>query len=150
MTGAAPPGPRRWGVNRLVGAWVAYWILLLAVSLRGMVMAFWRMRQSGGHGSASVGIDDGRLEATVRDGSHVLWHGAVDFTTLALWLAVPPLVLLVLWLVLQPRGAADGVAGANLRGPAWPRELRDGQRVPTPRPRDRVAEPRTGEGPAHR
>ena len=140
--------PRAW---HLLAGWGAYWVGLVLVTLGEPLGLLWRFsRQSGRHGSVSAGYENGVLQATVIDGARTAWSGATDPTTLALWLAGPPLLLWVLWLVLRARAgaadaadAADAATAADVR-PAPPRGLGAGApdwRSPAPAERD-AARPR--------
>ena len=82
--GAPPPDAvapeRERAVGLLFRAWLVYWTVLLAVQGWPVARALWRIRQSGGKGSFSVSYDGGLLEA-------------------ALWLAGPPLLMALAWLL---------------------------------------------------
>jgi len=94
---------KRWGVGSLVGAWTAYWVALGAVKLAPFLKWMWDINKVPGvHGSASLQAGDGGLTLTaIREGVTV-YTGVAPFTDLALWIAGPPLVLWLVWLLLRP------------------------------------------------
>ena len=89
----------RWKARHLLGAWVLYWILLVAVKLgTGIVAALRVMNASDQHGNINLSMNDGVLSSTVvGDGVH--WTGSTSVLSLVLWLCGPPLLLWLLWLV---------------------------------------------------
>ncbi|HEX6059965.1 MAG TPA: hypothetical protein VFZ11_13225 [Gemmatimonadaceae bacterium] len=88
---------RRWSHRELLGSWVAYWIGLIAVVAAPAFLEWWRLQRTGAHGSVSVTVDAGAVE-------------------MALWIAGPPLLVFVLWLLARPRTRAR----AAPREPAAP------------------------------
>lgn len=89
----------RWRPAHLFLAWAGYWIALLAVTLGPAVPAILRAtRPSPSHGEISVNFADGVFNLIVKEAGQVLWSGSVHFLTAALWVALPPLVLWLLWL----------------------------------------------------
>ena len=90
---------RRWRVGHLLTAWGAYWIGLVLVVLGPAFVAGWRMsRQPHGHGTVSAGVNDGIVTAFITDAGRTTWSGSISLLTLALLVAIPPLVLWLLWL----------------------------------------------------
>ena len=96
---------RRWSHRELLGSWVAYWIGLLAVIAAPAFFEWWRLQRTDGHGSVSVVVDAGAVE-------------------MALWIAGPPLIVFVLWLLARPR---RGGRAAPPTPSAPPAALRDGE-----------------------
>jgi hypothetical protein len=95
---------RRWRPRSLLLAWSVYWIGLVVVALGPAILALWRMsRQTGVHGSANAGMANGVLSANIVEAGRTTWAGSVSVLTLALLVAIPPLVLWLVWLAGSPR-----------------------------------------------
>jgi len=115
---------RRWRPRHLLLAWSAYWAALAAVALAPALKALARLTGPGEHGTASASFADGVLQVSIASPSAPAWTGGVAVGTLALWVAIPPLLLWLLWLARRPsrgpvattplsqREAALGAAGA--------------------------------------
>ena len=108
-------GLKRWSATQLFWSWCAYWVALGLVTIGPGLLAAWRVSRPGGHGKVVAGLGNGTLNLDVasRPGvDAVAWSGTISLTTAALWIAVPPLVLWVLWLARRPRGGppSPGVA----------------------------------------
>jgi hypothetical protein len=89
----------RWRAKHLLGAWLAYWIVLLAVTASpALVAAFRAINSSAGHGKIDVSSDGGSLVAHIT-GDGVSWSGSTSLTSMALWIAGPPLLLWLVWLL---------------------------------------------------
>jgi hypothetical protein len=131
--------PRRWRAPHLLGAWVAYWVLLALVALgRPLLMLREITSLPDRRGSANLSFGDAGFDAKlVADGATV-WHGQASLTAVLLWLVVPPLLIWAAWLAARPRPrAAPGVAGTPPRELGAPGPERD-----VPRPRERAERPR--------
>jgi hypothetical protein len=99
----------RWRPYQLLGAWVAYWIILLAVTLGPAVPAVLHAtRAPGNHGEINASVSDSVLSLTVKEMGRVTWTGSVHFLVAALWLAVPPLLLWLLWMRARTGAARAG------------------------------------------
>lgn len=96
-------GFSRWRHRHLLAAWVVYWIGLIAVKLGGAVRAVLQVSGPNAHGSASAGFGDGGITFTVVNAAGTLWSGVSSFSALALWIAGPPLLLWVAWMLKRPR-----------------------------------------------
>jgi hypothetical protein len=72
----------------------------------------WRVTRPGAHGSASVSVDNGVLKLLISDAATAVWTRDIGLGTIALWVAVPPLVLWALWLWSQ-RGRRSSVAAGR-------------------------------------
>ena len=94
---------RRWRPRQLLLSWVAYWIALVAVRLGDALLALRRVTAlPEGRGSFSITYDE-VFRMTVVDSGRTVWSGAASLGELALWVAGPPLVLFILWLLARPR-----------------------------------------------
>jgi hypothetical protein len=117
---------RRWRPRHLLAAWAAYWATLGMVVLRTPVMTAWRLTHlPEGHSSISAGLTNAVLNVTMSEDGATVWAGSVHLGTLALWLAVPPLVLWLVWLLLLPR---PEVHRGDLVFAPGPNALTDGSR----------------------
>jgi len=91
---------RLWRPRNLFYAWSAYWATLVVVKLWAPMLAAWRMsRQPNVHGDAGLSFGDGGVIAHVAEAGKTTWAGSISFLTLVLLVAVPPLVLWLIWLV---------------------------------------------------
>ena len=89
----------RWRPQHLFLSWAGYWIALLAVTLGPAVPAILRATGSApGKGEITANFSDGVFSLIVKEAGQVLWTGSVHFLTAALWIALPPMVLWLLWL----------------------------------------------------
>jgi hypothetical protein len=99
-------GSRRWRLRSLFASWIVYWILLVIVKLGPPVRAFWRATHGSQHGTASVNLSFGNwnflLDIKSPTGN---WSGSAHLLAIAAWLAVPPLLLWLIWVTQQPRPA---------------------------------------------
>ncbi len=101
---------RRWQAKHLLLAWVVYWIVLALVALRPAIAMILRaVNAPKGLGSISAGVADGIATLTVVAKGQT-WTGSTSLTSLALWLAGPPLLLWLVWLVTRraPVPAREG------------------------------------------
>jgi hypothetical protein len=89
----------RWQARHLLIAWVVYWVLLVAISMRSALVAAARaLNAPKGLGSISASVDNGNFILKASSGAQT-WTGSTSLTTMALWFAGPPLLLFLLWLV---------------------------------------------------
>ena len=138
---------RRWRARHLLLAWSAYWVALAAVALAPAARAIARVSGPGEHGNVAAVFGDGLVRLTVTSPGAPAWTGTVTVGALAFWVAVPPLLLWLLWLVRRPLHgpvAADalsrqGIAPGAAASPAG-RALPDAGFAPVASPR-RSAEP---------
>jgi hypothetical protein len=103
---------KRWKPSQLLLAWSAYWAGLVLVKLGPALLAGWRMSQHvDGHGSANANMGDGILSANIVDGGRTVWSGSISVLTLALLVALPPLLIWLVWLAAPSRTKhADEIA----------------------------------------
>jgi succinate-acetate transporter protein len=94
---------RNWGAKHLLIAWGAYWLALAVATLKPALEVLGRLVRADAHGQANAAIGDGLLRLTITSGDGSAWTGAIQFSSLVLWLFGPPLVLWLLWAVSRPR-----------------------------------------------
>ena len=92
-----------WRPRHLVGMWSAYWAALAAATLGPVVPIVWRVTRPGEHGTVGATVDDEGVRLTIQRGAETAWTGAAGLGEIALWLAVPPLLLWAVWLFSRPR-----------------------------------------------
>jgi Na+-transporting NADH:ubiquinone oxidoreductase subunit NqrB len=98
----------RWRLRHLSLATVSYWAALAAVKLTPAFIAAWKVTRDGEHGSINAALGDGTLlKVTILRDAAVMWSGAVSLATLALWVAGPPLLLWLFWLIAASRTRRD-------------------------------------------
>jgi len=94
----------RWRPYQLLLAWCAYWVLLLAATVGPALPAILRAtRGEGNHGEINASFGDGGFSFVVKEMGRVTWSGSIHLLPAALWVAVPPLLLWVLWLRARSR-----------------------------------------------
>jgi hypothetical protein len=111
---------RDWQPRQLLTAWIVYWIGLVVVGIGSALPIMWRMTRPDAKGSANVSFGDAGFLATISEGAKVTWQASVSLTTLSFLVAIPPLVLWLLWLMSQrgrlptpgslPEGSVDPIA----------------------------------------
>jgi threonine/homoserine/homoserine lactone efflux protein len=101
----------RWKPRHLLAAWSAYWVGLIAVTLGPAIVSILRVTvPAGAKGDASVNFGDGALNAVIHSNGATLWSVTAKMVTIALWLAGPPLLIWLAWLVARPSRQANAVA----------------------------------------
>lgn len=111
---------RRWATRHLLVAWCAYWLVLVVAVLGRPALLTWQLsRDPGSHGAVSANITNDVLALVVTQSGATRWAGSASFLAIALWLAVPPLLLFVAWWRGRPARAADPRAD-SLGGSARP------------------------------
>lgn len=94
---------RQWRPRELLGAWIAYWIVLAIVTLSPAVAAIWRVSQAGGeHGDVSFSFTNFTLSLVVKLAGRTTYTGTTTLMTIALLVAGPPLILWLLWAMRRP------------------------------------------------
>lgn len=88
----------RWRPYQLLLAWAGYWVLLLLSSLGPAIPAILSATRDDTHGEINASVSDTVLSFTVKELGKVTWTGSVHFLTAALWIAIPPLALWLLWM----------------------------------------------------
>ena len=106
---------RRWRPSLLFLAWCAYWVGLGLVKLAPAIAAAFRLsQQPHGHGNVNVSFGNGGFSATIIDGARTVWTGSISVLSLALLIAVPPLLLWLVWLAAPARtNNADAMASTK-------------------------------------
>ena len=107
-----------WGARHLLAAWCLYWLALALAVVGPPVLRAWRLAHDPTrHGRATFSLKDGVFSAEIAERGGATWAASVHAVTVALWLAIPPLVLFAVWLARRPR-AADRRPPADARGAA--------------------------------
>ena len=104
----------RWRPYQLLLAWTAYWVLLLVAALGPALPAILRATQGqGNHGEINASFSDTVMSFTVKEMGQVTWTGSVHLLTAALWIAIPPLALWLLWLKERPSVATSRLSAES-------------------------------------
>jgi hypothetical protein len=128
---------RRWRAPHLLGAWVAYWVLLTLVVLgRPLLMLREITSLPDRRGSANVSLGDEGFEAKLVADGATAWEGHASLTAVLLWIAIPPLLIWLVWLAARPRPTApEPPSPAALGRPAPEPDLDVARRERAERPR---------------
>jgi hypothetical protein len=102
----------RWRPVHLFVAWMIYWIALVAVAVGPAVPAMIRATTPNAKGQISAAVGDEGLSLIVKQSGVTTWSGSVHLLTAALWLAVPPLILWLIWTATR-RAPTREVLGAG-------------------------------------
>ncbi|HET9776113.1 MAG TPA: hypothetical protein VFP77_06070 [Gemmatimonadaceae bacterium] len=90
---------RRWRPWHLLLAWCVYWAGLALVKLGPAIATGWRISRPGHTGSVNASITDGIVSANLIEAGRTVWTGSIPFSHLVLLVAVPPLVIWLVWLI---------------------------------------------------
>lgn len=97
---------RRWRPSTLLASWVAYWAALVLFGLWPAWGAIWKATHAGtGKGDASFSFGSDMFSLVVHLNGKTIYTGSLSLLSLALLIAVPPLVLWALWLAQRSRVA---------------------------------------------
>jgi hypothetical protein len=99
----------RWRPAHLFLSWVIYWVALFAVTLGPAIPPILRATAANAKGEIAANMANGVLSMVVKESGRTTWSGSTHLLTAALWLAVPPLVLWVLWLISRSGTPRDAV-----------------------------------------
>jgi hypothetical protein len=99
-----------WRPMHLLATWCVYWVALALWALGPALPALWRATRPDARGSVSASVGDGVARLTVTADAATVWTGQVGLGTLALWVALPPLLLSVIWLLTRRRTASTTAA----------------------------------------
>jgi hypothetical protein len=131
---------RRWSLRHLVTASTAYWAALAAVALAPFTIALARLKDN--HGSATGSFGDAGVTLTALKDGATIYTGTASLLQIALWIAVPPLALCLVWLTMRPSRADAAALPASPSLDALPDAARAGwsdgpASSPSQRPVDR-------------
>ena len=98
-------GLQRWKPGTLLATWIAYWAMLIGVTIGPGLLKAWRLtRAPGSHGRMSASLDNGRLLFDVNEAAGAgAWAFHTSVAATVAWIAIPPLALWLLWLISRPR-----------------------------------------------
>lgn len=103
----------RWGPRGLFASWIAYWIILAAVKLGPAITAIWRATHTGpDQSSVSFNFNGAVFDLLVKTGGRTTWSGSAHLLVIAAWLAVPPLLLWLIWVTQRTRAESPESLGA--------------------------------------
>lgn len=102
---------RRWRPGHLLLAWGAYWVGLALATLGPALPAI--LRATSGQGSITAGVGDEGVRLVVSEAGRTLWSGTASVSSIALWIAGPPLVLWVVWLARRRAARAEAAPTAT-------------------------------------
>jgi hypothetical protein len=105
--------------SQLLLAWSAYWIGLVLITLWPALTAGWRVTQlPHNHGTISAGFNNDVLTATIIDSGRTVWTGSTTLLSLVFLVAIPSLLLWLVWLAGSARTNNAGARAAkNARTP---------------------------------
>jgi hypothetical protein len=95
---------RRFRVRNLLLSWTAYWLALVVVGLSPAIIAIQRLASLGpGRGNVNAGVSDTGMYATVIQDGVTTYNGSISLLTVALLVALPPLVMWAVFVLATPR-----------------------------------------------
>ena len=95
---------RRFRVRNLLLGWTAYWLALAVVGLSPAIIAIQRLASLGpGRGNVNAGVSDTGMYATVIQDGVTTYNGSISPLTVALLVAVPPLVTWTIFVLAAAR-----------------------------------------------
>ena len=107
----------RWKPRHLLAAWTAWWTGLGVATLAEPLALAWRItRPEGSHGNISASFENTMLELTMSEQGRTVYESSAHFGTIALWIAGPPLVLWLVWMIAQARGRARATPETSASG----------------------------------
>ncbi len=101
----------RWRAGHLVAAWSGYWLGLAAFTLTPIALAIYRATRAGagpGQADVSVSLGDKGIGITVTRLGQTVLDRSAGVLPIALWIAVPPLLLWGGWVYARSRAIARG------------------------------------------
>ena len=94
----------RWRPRHLLGAWVAYWAGLVTIKLGSAIATIVRVTgDEASKGSAAAGFGDNAFTLSITEAGRTVYSGQASFASVAMWVAGPPLLLWLAWLLTRPR-----------------------------------------------
>jgi hypothetical protein len=114
----------QWKPRKLFAAWGLYWIGLIGVTLGRAIEPIMRAT-SGKNGTGSIGLsfDNSVFVLKVQKFGTTIYTGSADLLTIALWVAVPPLILFLLWLRAAAKHRALPAESAHLLNEPLPNDV---------------------------
>ena len=101
-------GLSRWRPRHLLAAWSAYWAGLVVVTLGPALLSILRVTiPEGAKGTVSANFGDSGFSLIVKAGEAAIWSGSAQASSIAFWIAGPPLLLWLAWLVARPARRVD-------------------------------------------
>ena len=101
----------RWKPGHLLLSWGAYWTGLIAVKLGPAIREMWRVtRLPEGHGVINAGFNNGILNVSVVEDGVTTLASSAPFSTILLWVLVPPIVVWTIWLFARVRQPAPSLS----------------------------------------
>ena len=102
---------RRLKPGHLLLSWGAYWVGLVAVKLSPAIREMWRVTQlPEGHGTINASFNNGVFNLSVVEDGVTTLASSAPFSTILLWVLVPPIVLWALWLLVRVRQPAPSLS----------------------------------------
>jgi hypothetical protein len=112
-----------WKPRHLIGISLGYWAVLGVAKLRDAAGALWRISNlPDGQASVAASYADGLVTATASEAGRAIWTGAVTQGDLLLWVAGPPLLLVIVWFWTRGRELRRRTASTR-KGEEAPREV---------------------------
>jgi hypothetical protein len=97
----------RWRPKHLAMSWAVYWLGLGAVKLGPAILTAWRLTRAADtdQNAISFAVGNTTMNLSMTEAGRTVYSGSASLTEIALWIAVPPVLLLVAWLFRRsPRG----------------------------------------------
>lgn len=118
-----------WRAKHLAAGWAAYWLVLATVKLGPAIATGWRLTRGDdtGQNTISFAFSNTTLNLSMSERGNPVYSASASLTEIALWIAVPPVLLLIAWLFRRPPGEI-GVAEERARaelGEGLPDAMRD-------------------------
>ena len=102
---------RRWKPGQLLLSWGVYWAGLVAVKLGPAIREMWRVTQlPEGHGSINASFNNGVFNLSVVEDGVTTLASSAPFSTILVWVLVPPIVLWATWLFVRVRQPAPSLS----------------------------------------
>jgi len=92
----------RRSISGLVGGTIAYWVAVAAVKLGPAALAIYRAtRGPKGSSSVNASFGNGGFTLNVIERGVTTFTGSASLITIALWVALPPLIGWIAWAMLR-------------------------------------------------
>ena len=95
---------RRRSIRGLLASWAIYWVVIAVVKLGPAAAAIWHATHVKDADQASVGMSFTNVvfNLTVGEYGKTTYAGSAHLATIALWIAGPPLLLWLRWVLTRP------------------------------------------------